>query len=48
MEDIRMCKDFDEQKIVLVKSNATFVLKKCPESLITSDKVEIPEIDAEW
>lgn len=48
MEDVRMCKDFDEQKVVLVKSSAAFALKNCPESQITSDKVEIPEIDAEW
>lgn len=33
---------------IIVKSNVTFIFENCPDKKIISEKIKIPEIDAEW
>lgn len=48
LEYIKVFPDPEEQKIILIESNAIFVFKNCPEKQILSETVEIPEIGAKW
>lgn len=48
MEIIAVFPKNKNQKLVVIESKATFIFKNCPKTRIISNKVEIPEIGAEW